>query len=108
MIRRYLKNETGTLAIVNVGSDGHLSWATNTLLLSDPEDPRSAPAAGWVEITANKYEKLARAREEASRAKVEDQLADRAADRRLAYEEALDLGFSPRSAATMSGYTPAE
>lgn len=87
-------------------TDTEMGHFSNTHVLSDPDNFESAPVEGWEEVSEKRYNQLVEDQAARVEAKASTREETANADRRLAYEEALDLGFSSRAASAMSGHTP--
>lgn len=107
-ITRYFQRGEEVICVLrHVVSDFAVSTA-NAHILSDPSDLTSDPEPGWVEITKGQFE-VGRQLLELRRDEIVREIqAEDLANRRGAYDEAISLGFSPKAAATFSGYVPEE
>lgn len=105
-VTRYFKSDTCVMCMMRHSLGDGAVATTNAHVLSDPADVTSAPADGWVEIPEGEFNvsKSMAATKAVQLANQADEDASKA--RHEAYNEAVQLGFSPKAASTMSGYTP--
>src|SRR5690606_30339820 len=101
--QRFFSNDGVVVAVIEQRS-GRFTTVTNTHVLSDPMDVNSDPVHGWVEVDDRAYRTFVRLNNDKVITDRRAAQAEQDQALKAAYEEALELGFSERSARTMSGY----
>jgi len=105
---RYFQHKNGSVIGTElvVSEDGLFSSLANTHILTNPDNFDSDPIKGWKEISHEEYAAAVVQQATKVKAAVEKRRKDDKAAKAAAYKEAIDMGFTSKSASTMSGHVP--